>query len=40
MIETVELFMTAPMELRIIILVGIVLVIYHTFKETKNKDKY
>jgi len=37
MIEIVELFMSAPMELQIILLFGIVVAIYEV---VKKKDKY
>ncbi len=40
MIEIIELFMTAPIELQVILLTGIVMGIYFTFKNPDNKDKY
>lgn len=40
MIEIYELFMTAPMELRVILLTGAVIGIYSMFDSQDNKDKY
>ena len=40
MIEIIELFMTSPMELQVMLLAGIVIGVYQVFKDTKNKDKY
>lgn len=40
MIEIVELFVTAPMELQVMLLAFIVLGLYQVFKDTNNKDKY
>jgi hypothetical protein len=39
MIEIIELFMTAPIELQTILLGGIVIGVYQVFKDAKNKDK-
>lgn len=40
MIEIIELFVTAPMELQVILLAAIILGLYQVFKDTNNKDKY
>ena len=40
MIEIIELFVTAIMELQVMLLASIILGLYTMFKDTNNKDKY
>lgn len=40
MIEIIELFMTSPIELQVMLLAAIVIGVYQVFKDTKDKDKY
>jgi hypothetical protein len=40
MIEIFDIFVSARIELQITLLVWLVAILYHVFKDTKNRDKY